>query len=78
MTTKLTKNTILEWFGVLTAILYSMLIALNIGAEFIGFLLLLISAISIAIWSYRNNFKGMLLLQLFYASAGLIGMVRWL
>ena len=78
MMTKLTKNTILEWFGVLTAILYSMLIALNIGAEFIGFLLLLISAISIAIWSYRNNFKGMLLLQLFYASAGLIGMVRWL
>tara|TARA_B100001057_G_C22806480_1_gene933645 strand:- start:95 stop:331 length:237 start_codon:yes stop_codon:yes gene_type:complete len=78
MITKLTKNTILEWFGVLTAILYSMLIALNIGAEFIGFLLLLISAISIAIWSYRNNFKGMLLLQLFYASAGLIGMVRWL
>ncbi len=78
MITKLTKNTILEWFGVLTAILYSMLIALNIGAEFIGFLLLLISAISIAIWSYKNNFKGMLLLQLFYASAGLIGMVRWL
>ena len=78
MITKLTKNTILEWFGVLTAILYSMLIALNIGAEFIGFLLLLISAISIAIWSYRNNFKGMLLLQLFYASAGLIGMLRWL
>ena len=59
MITKLTKNIILEWFGVLTAILYSMLIALNIGAEFIGFLLLLISAISIAIWSYRNNFKSL-------------------
>ena len=78
MITKLSKNTILEWFGVLTAILYSMLIALNIGAEFIGFLFLLISAISIAIWSYRNKFNGMLLLQLFYASAGLIGMIRWL
>jgi hypothetical protein len=45
---KLTQNLILEWFGVLTAILYSMLIAFNIGAEFLGFLLLLISAISIA------------------------------
>jgi len=31
----------LEWSGVGTAILYSMLIALNIGAEFIGFFLLL-------------------------------------
>ena len=27
----------LEWTGVGTAILYSMLIALNIGAEFVGF-----------------------------------------
>ena len=60
-----TKNIILEWFGVLTAILYSMLIALNIGAEFLGFTLLLISAISIAIWAYRNNFKGILVLQVF-------------
>ena len=77
MFTKLTKNLILEWFGVFTAILYSMLIALNMGAEFLGFLLLLISAISIAIWAYRNSFRRILLLQLFYGSAGLIGMVRW-
>ena len=73
----LTKNLILEWFGVLTAILYSMLIALNIGAEFIGFVLLLMSAISIAVWAYRNKFRGILLLQIFYASAGIVGMVRW-
>ena len=77
MLKKLTKNIILEWFGVLTAILYSMLIALNIGAEFLGFTLLLISAISIAIWAYRNKFKGILVLQVFYASAGLVGMLRW-
>ena len=72
-----TKNLVLEWFGVLTAILYSMLIALNIGAEFIGFVLLLMSAISIAVWAYRNKFRGILLLQIFYASAGIVGMVRW-
>ena len=77
MLKKLTKNIILEWFGVITAILYSMLIALNIGAEFLGFTLLLISAISIAIWAYRNNFKGILVLQVFYGSAGLVGMLRW-
>ena len=77
MVQNLKKNLALEWFGVLTAILYSMLIALNIGAEFIGFVLLLMSAISIAIWAYRNKFRGILLLQIFYASAGIIGMVRW-
>ena len=74
---KFTQNLILEWFGSLTAILYSMLIALNIGAEFIGFVLLLMSAISIAVWAYINKFRGILLLQIFYASAGIVGMVRW-
>ena len=73
----LSKNLVLEWFGVLTAIMYSMLIALNIGAEFLGFVLLLMSAISIAVWAYRNKFRGILLLQIFYASAGIVGMVRW-
>ena len=77
MLSKTSMHLFFEWFGVITAILYSMLIAFNIGAEFLGFLLLLISAVSIAIWAYLNKFKGILLLQLFYASAGLIGMVRW-
>ena len=37
------KSKALEWFGVVTAIMYSMLVALNIGVEFTGFLLLLVS-----------------------------------
>ena len=41
------KNKILEWSGVITAILYSMLVALNIGAEFLGFSLLFVSALLI-------------------------------
>jgi len=71
------KNKILEWSGVITAILYSLLVAINIGAEFFAFLLLLISAILIGFWSYKGNHKGILFLQLFYASAGIIGMIRW-
>ena len=71
------KNKILEWSGVITAILYSLLVAINIGAEFIGFMLLLISAILIGLWSYFGKHKGILLLQIFYASAGIVGMVRW-
>ncbi len=71
------RKTLLEWFGVLTAILYSMLVASNVGAEFIGFLLLLISAISIGLWAYLCHHKGILFLQFFYASAGVIGMLRW-
>ena len=71
------KNNILEWCGVVTAILYSLLVAVNIGAEFFAFLLLLISAILIGLWSYKGKHKGILFLQVFYASAGIIGMIRW-
>ena len=50
---------------------------MNIGAEFLGFTLLLISAILIGLWAFIGKHNGILLLQLFYASAGIIGMVRW-
>ena len=71
------KEKILEWLGVITAIIYSLLVAMNIGAEFLGFTLLLVSAILIGLWAFIGNHKGILLLQIFYASAGIIGMVRW-
>tara|TARA_B100001250_G_scaffold70793_1_gene57135 strand:- start:179 stop:403 length:225 start_codon:yes stop_codon:yes gene_type:complete len=71
------NSKMLEWLGVITAIIYSLLVALNIGAEFLGFALLLISAILIGLWAYFGKHRGILLLQIFYASAGIIGMIRW-
>ena len=71
------KMKALEWFGVITAISYSMMVALNVGVEFIGFFLLLISALSIGYWAYLGRHQGILFLQFFYAAAGVIGMVRW-
>jgi len=71
------KSKALEWFGVVTAIIYSMLVALNIGIEFMGFLLLLISALAIGYWAYLGKHRGILFLQFFYALAGIIGMIRW-
>ena len=68
----------LEWGGVITAILYTLLIALNIGAELIGFSLLFISAVLIALWSLKGNHKGILILQLFYVTAAILGFFRWL
>ena len=63
------NNKFFEWAGVITAILYSMFVALNIGIEFFGFCLLLLSAILIGIWAFRGGHKGILLLQFFYAIA---------
>jgi len=67
----------LEWFGVVTAIVYSLLVASNTGLDFIGFTLLLVSSFSIGLWAYLGQHCGILLLQFFYATAGIIGMLRW-
>ena len=67
----------LEWVGVITAIACSLQEAANIGQEVMGVMLLLISAVAIGLWAYRGGHNGILLLQFFYAIAGLIGMVRW-
>jgi hypothetical protein len=72
-----TKTRIFEWLGVATAIVYSLLVAANIGAEFIGFTLLLTSSALIGIWAYLGKHQGILFLQFFYAAAGVIGMIRW-
>ncbi|NBQ35642.1 MAG: hypothetical protein EBU16_03940 [Actinobacteria bacterium] len=73
----LNKSKVFEWLGVVTAIIYSLLVAANIGAEFIGFTLLLASSAFIGVWAYLGKHKGILFLQFFYATAGIIGMIRW-
>jgi hypothetical protein len=74
---KISKSRFFEWLGVMTAIFYSLLVAANIGAEFIGFTLLLASSAFIGIWAFLGKHKGILFLQFFYATAGVIGMIRW-
>ena len=74
---RLSKSRLFEWLGVITAIVYSLLVALNIGAEFIGFTLLLISSGLIGIWAYIGKHRGIPFLQFFYATAAIIGMIRW-
>ena len=74
---RIKTSKILEWGGVFTAILYSFLIALNINLEFLGFLLLLLSSFMIGSWSFMGNHKGILVLQLFYSIAAIIGLIRW-
>ncbi len=71
------KSRFFEWLGVLTAIAYSLLVASNTGLEFIGFTLLLLSSFLIGIWAFLGKHRGILFLQFFYATAGIIGMIRW-
>ena len=71
------RQKLLEWAGVATAILYSMLIALNIGAEFIGFSLLLISAFLIGLWRILAGTAVYYFFSYFTPQLVLIGMLRW-
>jgi hypothetical protein len=71
------KVRVFEWLGVITAIAYSLLVASNTGLEFIGFTLLLLSSFLIGVWAFLGKHRGILFLQFFYASAGIIGMIRW-
>ena len=71
-------NKILEWFGALMAIAYSLLVASNTGNEVLGFALLFISAIAIGLWAFLCKHYGILLLQFFYTTAAIIGVLRWL
>lgn len=73
----MSKGKAFEWMGVVTAIAYSLLVASNTGLEFIGFTLLLLSSFLIGIWAYLGKHRGILFLQFFYATAGIIGMIRW-
>jgi len=73
----MSKSRIFEWLGVVTAIAYSLLVASNTGLEFLGFTLLLLSSFLIGIWAYLGKHRGILFLQFFYATAGIIGMIRW-
>ena len=63
------NNKFFEWAGVITAILYSMFVALNIGIEFFGFCLLLLSAILIGIWAYQGRSQGNTFVTIFLCNS---------
>ena len=66
-----------EITGSVLAMAYALLIASNIGAELLGFSLLLISSGLFAGWAVIDRRWSFLLLQGFYAVSAGIGLVRW-
>jgi hypothetical protein len=70
-------TSIFEIIGSVLAMVYAMSIALNIGAEILGFSLLLISSCLFAGWAILDHRWTFLLLQAFYAASAIIGLIRW-
>jgi hypothetical protein len=48
----------IAWNGMGTAVVYALLVVFNIGAEFVGFSLFLISAVAIGFWTYFGRHQG--------------------
>ena len=70
-------TSIFEIIGSVLAMVYAMLIALNIGAEILGFSLLLGSSVLFAGWAILDRRWTFLLLQVFYATSAIVGLIRW-
>ena len=68
---------IFETTGSVLAMAYALLIASNTGNEILGFTLLLISALLFAAWGWLDKRWAFLILQFFYATSAIIGLVRW-
>lgn len=69
--------TVCEVLGSVLAMVYALLIASNTGNEILGFTLLLVSALLFSVWGFIDKRWAFLLLQFFYASSAVIGLIRW-
>ncbi len=70
-------TSVFEIIGSVLAMVYAMAIALNVGAEILGFTLLLVSSCLFAGWAILDRRWTFLLLQAFYAASAVIGLIRW-
>ncbi len=66
-----------EVTGSVLAMAYALLIASNTGYEILGFTLLLISSGLFAGWALIDKRWAFLVLQFFYATSAIIGLIRW-
>ena len=66
-----------EISGSVLAMAYALLIASNTGNELLGFTLLLVSSGLFAAWAVIDRRWTFLLLQGFYATSAIIGLIRW-
>ena len=66
-----------EISGSVLAMAYALLIASNTGNELLGFTLLLVSSGLFAAWAVIDRRWTFLLLQGFYVTSAIIGLIRW-
>lgn len=66
----------LEFFGVFFGAIGIAIVASNIGHNFLGFLLCLVSNIFLIIVFFRARLYGVVALQCFFSATSIIGMIN--
>ena len=72
-----TLTSVFEIIGSVLAMIYAMSIAVNVGAETLGFSLLLVSSALLTLRPNGLTRWTFLLLQGFYSASAVIGLIRW-
>ena len=70
-------TSLFEITGSVSAMVYALLIASNTGNEVLGFALLFLSAALFSAWAVIDKRWTFLLLQGFYMTSAVIGLLRW-
>lgn len=67
----------LKWIGTIAGIIGSLLVALNSGYQFIGYISFLIGAISWLIVSIQNKDKAGIVQWMFFSAVNLLGLINY-
>ena len=70
-------TSLFEVIGSILAMVYAMSIAMNIGAEMLGFSLLLVSSGAVYRMAYFRPALDVPIAPVFYATSAIIGLIRW-
>lgn len=71
-------NKALEYIGATAGVVGALLISLNIPESKYGFLIFLISSLSLTVFSYREKLKALMTMQVVFIAINSFGVYRWL
>lgn len=71
------KYTSLDWVGALSGIIGALIIASNIGINWIGYIIFLVSSLCYSYLGWKVNRKGLMVMNLFFIVINIIGLIRW-
>lgn len=71
------KYTLVDWVGAVSGIMGAIIIASNIGVNWIGYVVFLVSSVCYSYLGWKVNRKGLMTMNLLFIVINIIGLIRW-